>query len=90
MVYLVTGTPPNDRVRKVAQLREHFRELFLVRREPGRADDYEPTLVVRPIRNPFGLLRRVGLKRLAATLDRLYFPNTAILYAKALERRLAG
>jgi glycosyltransferase involved in cell wall biosynthesis len=88
VVYLVTGTPPNDRVSKVAQLGGQFRKLVLVRRyAPNRPADGK-TMVLRAVPNPIGALRRVGLGRAAAFLDRVYFPNTAVLYAWAVERRL--
>ena len=92
VVYLVTGTPPNDRVSKVAQLGGQFHKLILVRRNaapnrPAIVSD-EKTWVLRSIPNPIGALRRIGLRRAASALDRFYFPNTAVLYAKAVERRL--
>jgi len=88
VVYLVTGSSPNDRVQKVAQLREHFHNLTLVRRPGSAQQGDDAALVVNPIPNPVGLLRRAGLHRSATILDRVFFPNTAILYAKAVERRL--
>lgn len=92
VVYLVTGWPAqtvNERVARLLELRPRFRRMTLVVRGTGPATD--ETLPIARLRNPFSMLRRARLNRLASAVEKLVlFPNRHVLYTVVARRRLAA
>lgn len=89
-IYVIAGQKSaaiNDRVRKVFSLAKHFHTMHLVTQGPYSSEDNE--IAIKPLANPTGILRVVGLNKLKRALDKIiFFPSNHILYVKAVEKNL--
>ena len=90
-VYIVFGVPRekvNDRTKKLLRLREKFDKMILV--TPGKQNRKDAEgLEVKPIPNPTGVFKKLGLQKLSQFLNRyLFYPSTRILFVLRARRQL--
>lgn len=93
-IYIVMGRGSNslgERFNKLLSLQKHYEKVTPI--FVGNGHNRDNRIEVKPLPNPTGFLRLLGLKKLKRVLDRyLFFPSAGILYVgrmkKVLERRI--
>ncbi len=88
IVYVVLNHGANSRVKALGKLsRPGVEVVFVTNRDANVAPI--KNVVVKPLRNPLGVLRALGLHRLKNILDSMvYFPTRHRLYVLPVENRL--
>ena len=89
VLYVVSAKPDggNVRARALLGLGDTFADVVSV--APGEASIDENHLVTQPWPNPFGILRRVGLKTLQQRVQKYFlFPSNSVLFNMAVRNKL--